>query len=94
MNDLETNDLEKMLPDIKGEHIALLMGGESEEADISRRSADTIYRHLQGLGLNVEKLELTRDIIRRLKEGGFTLVSQCLTRAIWRGRHHPSQLGF
>ena len=60
------------------EKIAILMGGESSEADISRRSAETIYNHLNKLELNVTKIEANRDVINQLKKENFSLVYNAL----------------
>lgn len=69
---------ENILKKMKQEKIAILMGGKSEEADISRRSAQTIYQHLAELGLNVQKQEVDHNVIDSLKKGNFTLVYNSL----------------
>jgi len=46
--------------------IAVVVGGPSEEAEISRKSGRAVARALQSLGFEVEILELTPDIALRL----------------------------
>ncbi len=48
--------------------VAVVYGGWSSEADISRKSGKSIASALRRLGFNVLELELTRDIATRLLE--------------------------
>ncbi len=78
LTNIDHGDLKKTLQQLQSEKIAVLMGGESNEADISRLSAEAIYEHLSKLKLKVKKLAATKDVIDQLKKEDFTLVYNAL----------------
>ena len=59
----------------KDAKIAVLMGGPSSEAEISRRSGKNVFKALQNLGYkNVELIEVTENIAEVLKEKNIEIV--------------------
>ena len=55
--------------------IAVLMGGPSSEAEVSRRSGKNVYKALQNLGYkNAEMIEVDENIAKTLKEKKIELV--------------------
>ena len=56
----------------KNSKIAVLCGGMSSEAEVSRRSGKNCFRALQRLGYtNSELVEVDKDIAQKLKNGGY-----------------------
>lgn len=63
------NVIQKIEKDVK---IAVLSGGLSSEAEVSRRSGKGCYEALKRLGYtNVELIEVDTDIAQKLKEGNY-----------------------
>ena len=59
----------------KDAKIAVLMGGPSSEAEVSRRSGKNVFKALQNLGYkNVELIEVTENIAEVLKEKNIEIV--------------------
>ncbi len=55
--------------------IAVLMGGPSSEAEVSRRSAKNVFNALQNLGYkNSEMIEVDENIAQTLKQKGIEIV--------------------
>ncbi len=52
----------------KNDKVAVLLGGFSSEKEISRLSGDAVYKALSGIGYNVVKVEVDRDLPFKLKE--------------------------
>ena len=59
----------------KNTKIAVLMGGPSSEAEISRRSGKNIFNALKNLGyINAELVEVDENIAKTLREKNIELV--------------------
>ncbi len=59
----------------KDAKIAVLMGGPSSEAEVSRRSGKNVFKALQNLGYkNAELIEVTENIAEVLKEKNIEIV--------------------
>jgi D-alanine-D-alanine ligase len=54
--------------------VAVLMGGQSAEREISLRSGTAVLQALQARGVAAAAVDATRDIVQRLMEGGFNRV--------------------
>jgi D-alanine-D-alanine ligase len=50
------------------EHVAVLMGGLSAERSVSLRSGDAVATALEGEGYRVSRIDVGRDVARRLDE--------------------------
>ncbi len=55
---------------LKGRKVGVLMGGLSTEREISLRTGEAVFRALKGLGYRVVKIDVDREIARRLVEEG------------------------
>ncbi len=59
----------------KNTKIAVLVGGPSSEAEVSRRSGKNVFKALQNLGYkNAQLIEVTKDIAKDLRENNIELV--------------------
>lgn len=65
----KVNDLETLK--VKYKKVAVLMGGDSSEREISILSGNAVYNSLLQSGINVEKLDPCVDSIFTLKNRGF-----------------------
>lgn len=54
--------------------VALLMGGQSTEREVSLKSGAAVLTALQNRGVQVEALDIVPDLPRQLMEGGFERV--------------------
>jgi D-alanine-D-alanine ligase len=54
--------------------VAVLMGGESAEREISLRSGRAVLAALQRQGVEVQGIDAGRDVLQRLADGGFDRV--------------------
>lgn len=59
---------------MKNKKIAVVYGGPSSEAEVSKRTSSAVYKALTELGYNAVELEFSRDIPFNLKEQGVQVV--------------------
>ncbi len=56
------------MEDLNSKKLGVLCGGLSSEREISLRSGNNVFNTLKGMGFNVVKIDVQRDILERLKE--------------------------
>lgn len=64
--------------DLKNYKIAVLLGGTSNEREVSLQSGEGVYQALAGLGLNVHKIDPKFYDLINLKADGFNLIFNIL----------------
>lgn len=75
----------------KNNTVAVLMGGVSREADISRKTGTAILQALLSLGYHAVKVEYNPScVLKQLKAVGAEVVFYCTSWEIW-GRWNNSK---
>jgi D-alanine-D-alanine ligase len=63
---------------LKNKKIGVLMGGLSEEREISIRSGENVYKSLRELNLNAEKIHIGENTLRTITESGIDIAYNIL----------------
>ena len=74
-------------------HVAVLMGGWSAEREVSLTSGAGVADALEGLGHEVTRIDMGRDVAERLAEAKPDVVFNALHGTPGRGRHRPGHDG-
>ncbi|HCR86221.1 MAG TPA: D-alanine--D-alanine ligase [Alphaproteobacteria bacterium] len=59
---------------MKNKKIAIVYGGPSSEAEVSKRTSFAVFNALKGLGYQVEEIEFSRDIPFQLRQKNIDIV--------------------
>ncbi len=70
-------------------HVAVLMGGLSAERSVSLRSGTAVADALESEGYRVTRIDVDRDVARRIEEVSARGLLQRASWKIRRGRLHP-----
>ncbi len=62
------------MEELKGKRIAVLMGGQSREREVSLRSGERVLKSLKKQGFWAVRLDSDKDLVTKLKEKGIDIV--------------------
>jgi len=71
-------DLCNMISSLKDKKIAVLYGGLSEEREVSLRSGKNVFNALQRFGLDIQLIDVDRNIVDNLKQKNIECVYNAL----------------